>query len=96
MARTQTMVQLNDELLAALDREAERSGQSRSALIRTAVQAFLAEQTRAADIERYVEGYRATPQGVVDDWGDLARDGAAAGELSRRLDAEERERGLEW
>lgn len=41
LARTQTMVQLSDELVAALDDEAERRNMSRSALIRQAVTEFL-------------------------------------------------------
>lgn len=91
------MVQLSDELIDALDREAARSGQSRSALIRRAVQAFLSEQSREAQIERYIAGYTAQPPGLVDEWGDPAHDAAIAGhELDRRLDDEERSRGTSW
>jgi hypothetical protein len=97
MARTQTMVQLSDELLAQLDEEAEARNCSRSALIRLAVEEHLARSSEVAKVRRYVEGYRARPPADGDDWGDLAasadRDGRA---LSCRLDREEREADLSW
>ncbi|MDY7101540.1 MAG: ribbon-helix-helix domain-containing protein [Actinomycetota bacterium] len=97
MARTQTIVQLTDELVAALDGEAARTGTSRSALIREAVEEWLAAHSEAAKVARYVEGYRAIPQGTPDEWGDLEAATEAAGrELARSLDAEEEAQGLEW
>ena len=66
MARTQTMVQLSDELVAELDREAARVGQSRSALIRDAVIAYLAERSEAEKVRRYLDGYRRIPPGTPD------------------------------
>ena len=91
------MVQLSDELVAELDREAERAGVSRSALIRDVLERHLREHSHAEKIRRYVEGYRRHPPGDVDAWGDLAaqadRDGR---ELARRLAAEEEEAGLAW
>ena len=94
MARTQTMVQLSVDLLADLDREAMRQGVSRSALIRDAVTAFL-EQSHDAEVSRaIIEGYRRIPQGVLDEWGDLAAMTAATSDdLMRRLNVEEREQG---
>src|SRR5690242_3122882 len=42
MARTQTLVQLSDDLLERLDRLRDRAGRSRSELIREAVEQYLA------------------------------------------------------
>jgi hypothetical protein len=97
MARTQTMVQLTDELVAALDREAERSGRSRSAVIREAIEYHLAQRGRAAALRRYTEGYQRMPPAVPDEWGDPEEEADRHGrELAQRLDAEERAAGLTW
>jgi len=62
MARTQTLVQLSDELLAQLDSRAAREGRNRSDLIREALARFLAAD-REAEIDRLiVEGYTRQPQ----------------------------------
>lgn len=62
MARTQTLVQLSDELLSQLDARVARDGRSRSELIREAVAGYLAAD-RAADIDRrIVEAYARQPQ----------------------------------
>jgi metal-responsive CopG/Arc/MetJ family transcriptional regulator len=61
VGRTQTLVQLSDELLALLDQHASNERRSRSDLIREAVERYLAG-TRDAEIDRMiVDGYRATP-----------------------------------
>lgn len=91
------MVQLTDELVAELDREARRLGSSRSALIRDAVVAYLAQHSEAEKIRRYVEGYRRFPPGVPDEWGDLdAQTDAQHCDLMGDLDEEERAQGLSW
>lgn len=65
IARTQTLVQLTDELLALLDERAARLRRSRSDLIREALEAYLKED-RAAEIDRkIVEGYTRMPD---DEW----------------------------
>lgn len=70
VARTQTLVQLSDELLATLDEKAAREGRSRSELIRQALEGFLREE-REAEIDRaVVESYRRQPQ--EEGWGDVA------------------------
>jgi metal-responsive CopG/Arc/MetJ family transcriptional regulator len=62
MARTQTLVQLTEELLAQLDSRAAREGRSRSDLIREAVSGYLAAD-REAEIDRQiVEAYTRRPQ----------------------------------
>jgi metal-responsive CopG/Arc/MetJ family transcriptional regulator len=66
MARQQTLVQLTDELIALLDERSSREGVSRSHLIRTAIEAFLAEDARRAIDEAIVEGYQRTPPGELD------------------------------
>ncbi len=97
MARTQTMVQLTDQMVADLDREAALSDLSRSALIRQAINELLANRQSIKDVDRYVRGYQETPQATLDEWGDLAKAGDVAGhELAKRLDAEETEAGLQW
>jgi len=72
MARTQTLVQLNDDLLAALDCVAAREGRSRSDLIREAIEQYVHDELEAEIDRRIVEGYRRFPP--EDMWGDaLAR-----------------------
>ncbi len=62
MARTQTLVQLTDRLLAALDQHAARVGRNRSEVIRSAIEYYL-EESLEDDIDRaLVEGYRKHPQ----------------------------------
>lgn len=66
MPRQQTLVQLTDELVALLDERASRDGVSRSQLIRTAIESFLADDRRRAIDEAIVEGYRRIPPGELD------------------------------
>jgi predicted transcriptional regulator len=78
MPRQQTLVQLTDELLALLDERASRTGRSRSALIREAIERYLSEDREAAIDAAIVAGYRRFPQ-EPDPWVDLlAREGIAA------------------
>lgn len=94
VARTQTLVQLNDTLLAVLDQRAAKRGVSRSQVVREAVETYLAGDYEAEISRRIVAGYERLPQATPDDWGDPAGFGAgAARELHRRLDAEERAGG---
>ncbi len=93
------MVQLNDELLALLDRRAAREGVSRSQMIREAITTFLAED-REREIDRQiVEGYTRMPQGGefdVDEWGDLAgMVTALTADALHRVDEEERAAGFD-
>ena len=62
MSRTQTLVQLTDRLLAALDQYAARVGRNRSEVIRSAIEHYL-EESLEDDIDRaVVEGYKKKPQ----------------------------------
>jgi metal-responsive CopG/Arc/MetJ family transcriptional regulator len=80
MPRRQTLVQLNEELLAVLDRVAASSGRSRSQVIREAIERYLQESVET-DVDRVVvEAYTREPQ-EPDAWVD---------ELARRSIAEER------
>lgn len=66
MARTQTLVQLTDELVALLDERAARERRSRSTLIREAIEQYLHDE-REAEIDRQIaEAYRRIPQEEFD------------------------------
>jgi predicted transcriptional regulator len=61
VTRTQTLVQLSDELLRRLDERAAGEGRSRSALIREAIEAYLYGE-ESARIDREIrEGYERIP-----------------------------------
>ena len=78
MARKQTLVQLTEDLLAALDQQAVATGRSRSDLIREAIERYLADVAADQIDRRIVEGYRRTPQ-AGDAWAEaLARESIAA------------------
>lgn len=62
VTRTQTLVQLTDELLRRLDERAAREGRSRSALIREAIEAHLADPVRDEISQRIIEGYERMPE----------------------------------
>lgn len=71
--RTQTLVQLTDELVARLDEHAARRGISRSALVRELVAQGLAQERRDEASERLRRGYLRDPQVEGRDaWGDLS------------------------
>ena len=89
------MVQLSTELLALLDIEAGRTGQSRSALIREAIELRLVDDRERQITAQIVAGYRAIPPATPDGWGDVTAAGdRAASETALRLDEEERRAGL--
>lgn len=62
MARKQVLVQLDDDLVEALDRAAEEAGLSRSELLRTAARALLESRVIARDEAALVAAYRRRPQ----------------------------------
>jgi metal-responsive CopG/Arc/MetJ family transcriptional regulator len=62
VARSETLVQLTDEMRRTLDERAAREGRSRSAVIRDAITSYLRDE-REAEIDRaIVEGYTRLPQ----------------------------------
>jgi len=61
MARTQTLVQLTEDLLRRLDERATREGRSRSALIRDAIEAYLHDEERDRITREIIEGYERIP-----------------------------------
>ncbi len=73
MARTQTLVQLTDEIVGMLDGVAGRRRSSRSAVIREAIEEYLARDRARLVDERMIAGYLAVPQAVPDEWGDIER-----------------------
>lgn len=92
--RTQTLVQLSDELVGQLDRRAAAAGTSRSALIRNLLEAGLGDE-RSADVSRQiVAGYERVPQqAAADAWGDLNEWSQVNGRRNRAaLATEENER----
>jgi predicted transcriptional regulator len=97
MARTQTIVQLTDDLVEQLDAEADLRGISRSALIREAVAEHLQSGRQERITAVLVDGYRRIPQGAADEWGDLSGEVRESTRRTlRRLDAEESEAGETW
>jgi metal-responsive CopG/Arc/MetJ family transcriptional regulator len=62
VARTQTLVQLTDELLQLLDERAARERRSRSTLIREAIEHYLSDDLQSEIDRRIVDGYRRVPQ----------------------------------
>lgn len=71
-ARRQTLVQLNDELLALLDEKAARAKRSRSELIREALERYLAAERESAIDQAIIEGYTRFPQEEHDPWAEAA------------------------
>lgn len=65
--------------MALLDERAARSGRSRSALIREAIESYLAADVEASVDRAIVRGYELTPQ-KDDAWAELAAREAIAGE----------------
>jgi metal-responsive CopG/Arc/MetJ family transcriptional regulator len=61
MTRTQTLVQLSEELLRRLDERAARDGRSRSSLIRDAIEAYLYDEAKARIDREIIEGYERIP-----------------------------------
>jgi metal-responsive CopG/Arc/MetJ family transcriptional regulator len=61
MPRTQTLVQLTQDLLRRLDERAAREGRSRSALIRDAIEAYLHDEERDRISREIIEGYERIP-----------------------------------
>jgi len=97
MARVQTIVQLNSDLIDALDREAEAAGMSRSAVIRQAIENHLVSTRRALVDKALVDGYTLVPQGARDQWGvTLEQSRQNTKRTLERLDAEEEAAGLTW
>ena len=68
MVRRQTLIELDDDLLAALDRRAAATGRSRSDLIREAVDLLLAGDDAAVIDEAIAVGYERHPPDRPDAW----------------------------
>lgn len=72
VARRQTLVQLDDARIAALDERAAASGKSRSQLVREAIDLLLATGDAAEIDANIIEGYRKHPPSEFDPWAELA------------------------
>jgi len=68
IARRQTLVQLDDARIAALDQRAAATGRSRSDLIREAVDLLLGTGDEAAIDSAIVAGYERHPAPKPDAW----------------------------
>jgi Arc/MetJ-type ribon-helix-helix transcriptional regulator len=66
--RRQTLIQLDDARLAALDQRAASSGRSRSELIREAIDLLLGTGDSAAIDAAVIAGYRNRPAPEGDAW----------------------------
>lgn len=78
MKKTQTLVQLTSELLAALDETAVRTGRSRSDIIREAIEEYLDDIMSGGIDKQIIRGYRKRPQ-REDPWAEaMARESIAA------------------
>lgn len=62
MGRKQVLVQLDDDLISALDEVAKTQGVSRSELLRRGAAALLSAAKELDDERRHAEGYRKFPQ----------------------------------
>ena len=62
MARKQVIVQLDDKLVAELDKVARREGMSRSELLRLAAAALLQAKDTLRAEHKLIESYRRLPQ----------------------------------
>jgi predicted transcriptional regulator len=80
MARRQTLVQLNDELLALLDERASRTGRSRSEIIRAAVEHELTGDREAAIDSAIISGYERIPPAELDPWAEASAKRSVAAE----------------
>lgn len=56
------MVQLDEELLAALDSVADAENESRAALVRRAIEGLLAERRRREELQLVVDSFAAESQ----------------------------------
>lgn len=68
MTRRQTLIQLDDARIAALDERAAASGKSRSQLVREAIDLLLATGDAAAIDAAIVAGYTKHPAPEPDAW----------------------------
>src|SRR5438067_414069 len=68
LARRQTLIQLDDARIAALDQRAAASGRSRSDLVREAIDLLLATGDAAAIDAAIVAGYERAPAPERDRW----------------------------
>lgn len=68
IARRQTLIQLDDARLAALDERAAASGRSRSDLVREAIDVLLGTGDAAAVDAAIIEGYARAPAPEGDPW----------------------------
>jgi len=68
VARRQTLIQLDDARIAALDERAAASGRSRSDLVREAIDLLLGTGDAAAVDAAIVDGYTRTPAPEGDPW----------------------------
>jgi predicted transcriptional regulator len=69
MARRQVLVQLDDAHVAALDRVAQAFDESRSELVRRAIERYLDAVGEGVEDLRYADAYRRLPEDLEEDAG---------------------------
>ena len=80
MAQRRVLVQLDGELLALIDERAARLRQSRSAVIRGAIERELRDERKKAIDKAIDEGYRRMPPDEFDAWADASAKRSIAAE----------------
>lgn len=73
MSRKPVLIQLSDELISQLDEVVEEQGRSRSAIVRDAVERYVATESIAAKDRRLIEAYARVPDDG--EWADWAEAG---------------------
>lgn len=61
MSRPHAQVELTDDLLRRVDERAAREGESRSALLRKAIEIYLGDEKRQRITQEIIEGYKRIP-----------------------------------
>ena len=55
-------ISLPEDVLEVVEKERKAKGESRSEFFRRAIEAFLRQQSERSAVERYIHGYKQTPE----------------------------------
>jgi metal-responsive CopG/Arc/MetJ family transcriptional regulator len=59
---TKVAISLPERVLAAIEQNRKASGESRSEFFRRAAEELLKQEQEAKEVERYIQGYRTSPE----------------------------------